>query len=66
MKILPNDWKQLIDNYIARKRKMIFVYRKKGLDTTYNEMLILKAIEVRDEIQQDVKFGLKGVKKCQK
>lgn len=63
MKLLPNDWEQLIDRYISIKYKVIALYRKAGRDTTYNELLILRAITIKEELARDVKFGLKEVVK---
>ena len=62
MKPLPKNWETLIDKYISIKRFMVSVYRKRGIDTSDNEVMILKAIEIRDEIKLDVKYGLRLVK----
>jgi len=41
----PDNWKELIDDYLDKKMKMILVKRKRGMDTTYEESLLMEVHE---------------------
>ena len=45
----PENWENMVEYYIQTKKGMIMVKRKRGKETTYDEKLLLEAIEFLEE-----------------
>jgi hypothetical protein len=58
---LPRNWYDLLKRYIEHKRRMILVKRKRNLDTIDDEIMLMRAIEIFEEIKRDVAYGRRQI-----